>query len=97
MKKVALLGLALCLSTAACSTVTIRDQGKQKLTSEPTWEKSENFFFWGLSGTTHINVDEICNNRVASQMQAERTFVDGLLGLITIGIYSPRTARVWCE
>jgi hypothetical protein len=30
-------------------------------------------------------------------MQSQQTFVDGLLGLVTLGIYSPQTAKVWCK
>ena len=96
MKKTIIAMTALCLMSA-CSSVTIRDQGKQKLAGDPTWEKSEPFFFWGLAGTGHVNVDEVCGNRKASQLQTQRTFVDGLLGVITLGIYSPHSARVWCE
>ena len=97
MKKTFLLGIALCVLGTACSTVTIRDQGMQKLSSEPTWEKSEPFFFWGLAGTANVNVEDICNHRNPAQLQTQRTFVDSLLGIITLGIYSPRSAKVWCE
>ena len=85
------------LSMMACSTVTIREQGTAKLTTEPTWSQSENFFLWGLVGTANVDVKQVCRSQTPVQLQAQNTFVDGLLNVVTIGIYAPRTAKVWCE
>lgn len=89
--------LLVAVSFVSCSTVTIRPQGTAKLTSDPTWESSKAFFLWGLIGQANVNVDQICHGRGVKQMQAQDTFVDGLLGTITFGIYMPRTAKVWCN
>ncbi len=85
------------LAFTACSTVTIRDKGTKKIASNPTYESSEAFFLWGLVGEKHIDVTKICGNMPAQQIQAQRTFVDGFLGLITLGIYMPRSVKIWCE
>lgn len=81
----------------ACSTVTIRDKGTGKISSEPNYESSKAFFLWGLIGHPKINVSQICNGKLPAQVQTQRTFLDGLLGTITFGIYYPRTAKVWCD
>ena len=81
---------------SACSTVTIRDHGTAKVSSEPSYSSSKAFFFWGLAGTARINTTAICHGKRPVQMQSQKTFVDGLLGFLTLGIYSPRTASVWC-
>lgn len=91
------LALALALSTAACTTVTIRPTGGAPLSTEPTYESSKAFFLGGLIGHAKVNVAEICGSKGVSQMQTQQTFLDGLLGGITAGIYAPRTARVWCS
>jgi hypothetical protein len=90
-----IMGIAL-LGLSACSTVTIAPQGEAKLASKPSYEESKPFYFWGLSGEHHINVLEVCNNKEPLQMQSQQTFSDGLFGLITLGIYAPHTAKVWC-
>lgn len=80
-----------------CSTITTRYEGTAKLSSSPTYEKSKPYFLWGLVGEHHINVKELCGDKKVSQMQSQDTFLDGFLGFITLGIYLPRTAKVWCE
>jgi hypothetical protein len=98
MKRIAaLMSIALLMvALSACSTITIRDKGTGKMATEPSWEESQSFFIYGLVGKHHVDVKQICGAKPARQMQAQTTFVDGLLGFITIGIYTPRTAKVWC-
>jgi hypothetical protein len=86
----------LLLASSACTTVTLRDRGTAKLSSEPTYSSSKSFFFWGLAGTARVNVSGICGGKRPVQLQTQKTFTDGLLSFITLGIYSPRTASVWC-
>jgi hypothetical protein len=76
--------------------VTIRDKGTAKFSADPTYETSKPYFFWGLAGEHHINVKEICGGKKVRQMQATSTFLDGFLSAITLGIYYPRSAKVWC-
>ena len=84
------------LSISACSTVTVVPTGEAKLTSKASYEESKPFFLWGLAGEHHINVLDVCNNQEPLQMQSQKTFSDGVFGLITLGIYTPHTAKVWC-
>ena len=84
-------------SLAACSSVTIRDKGNAKLSTEPTWSQSESFYFWGLAGTANVDVKQVCGTQKPTQLQTQATITDSLLTFITLGIYAPRTAKVWCE
>jgi hypothetical protein len=95
MKKTLFIALMLAL-TSACTTVTIRDQGTVKISSSPDYSTMNHFFFWGLVGHSYVNVSQVCGGKPPVQMQTEQTFVDGLLTLITLGIYNPRSASVWC-
>jgi hypothetical protein len=87
---------AFLLAAAGCSTVTIARKGTGRLSSDPTYESSKPFFLGGLIGESHIDVNEICGKRGAQQMQTQHTFLDSFLTIITIDIYAPRTAKVWC-
>lgn len=89
--------LCLALSLGACSTVTIRDKGEAKLSSSPSYESSKSYFLWGLAGEHRINVKQACNGKAPRQMQAQSTVLDSILSIITLGIYYPRTAKVWCK
>lgn len=85
-----------CLGFVACSTTTIRPQGTQVTISEPSYKASEDFYFWGLMGEYHVHTNEVCKSKSVQQMQTQFTVPDALLGLVTLGIYSPRTIKVWC-
>lgn len=84
------------LNVLACSSVNVRTDAKEEERSAPTFQKRYKYWWWGLKGWHSINVREICRNRPVVQMQAVHTFSDSFLHLITLGIYAPRTARVWC-
>ncbi|KUM54761.1 Bor family protein [Rheinheimera sp. EpRS3] len=81
---------------SACSTVTVHPQNTAKLSSEPTYKDSKPFYLWGLIGEHHVDVSTICKGEEPAQMQTQQTFTDGLLGVVTLGIYLPHTAKVWC-
>jgi hypothetical protein len=87
-------------SLAACSTVTIVPGGAtnaSKVSGAPTYSASQPFYVFGLVGVRHVNVDEVCNGKPVLQMQTEQTISDSALGLVTLGMYTPHTAKVWCE
>jgi hypothetical protein len=85
------------LAVSACSTVTVNPDGRAKVTSEPSYQDSKSFYFWGLVGEHHVDVQRICNGKEPVQMQSQQTFKDGLLGVVTLGIYSPHSTKVWCS
>lgn len=85
------------LAISACSSVTIRPNGGSKELSEPSYMDSKAFFFWGLVGNHNVDVNEVCEGSNVIQMQTVMTASDYLLGLPTLFIYAPRTAKVWCE
>ncbi|WP_419811978.1 Bor family protein [Bacterioplanoides sp.] len=87
--------LLMCLT--ACSSVTMRPYGGEKDTSKPTYQSSKNYYWWGLKNEYDIDTSEICQGRRVMQMQSVTTLSDWLLQAVTIGIYFPRTAKVWCE
>ncbi len=90
-------GLIAAAFATACSTATIRPQGGERISGDPNYEESKSYFFWGLSGEHDINVAEICKDKGVEQMQSQFTFLDGVKTVFTLGIYSPKTAKVWCK
>jgi hypothetical protein len=90
-------GLAALICLGACASATIRPQGGEKVGGKPTYEKSKSYFWWGLSGEHEINVVEVCQGKEVEQMQSQYTFLDGVKTVFTLGIYAPKTAKVWCK
>lgn len=85
------------LYLSACATATIRPDGGTRVGGKPAYQETKNYFFWGLKGEHEIDVAAICKEKGVEQMQSQMTFVNGLLSAITLGIYAPRTAKVWCK
>ncbi|MEX8497674.1 Bor family protein [Leptothrix ochracea] len=93
MKKVIL--AAMVASLAGCATQSYQLQSGGP--SLPTREVSQNFFLSGIGQTQEINATEVCGS--ASKITKVETLispVDGILGGVTLGIYTPKTARVYC-
>ncbi|MBI4598441.1 MAG: Bor family protein [Candidatus Omnitrophica bacterium] len=86
-----------CVVLSGCATVTLTQQGERTISSHPTYEKREAFFLWGLVGDHWIDVRKVCGTQNVQQMQTQFTFLDELFTFITLGIYAPRTAKVWCR
>ena len=91
------LSIAVATLISGCSTVTVRDQGTTKISSSPSHSSMKHFFLWGIVGHSHVNVTEVCGPKPPVQVQTERSFLDGFLSVITLGLYYPRHAYVWCN
>lgn len=91
------LAVALCVALASgCATVTASNDGSRR-SGAPSYEDRTWFLFGGFISDKHVDVKQVCGGRGAVQVQSQHTFVDGLIGVATLGILSPRTAKVWCE
>ena len=95
LKHAFVLGVA--ITASACSTVTIHPKEINPISSPPSYEETKSFYFWGLAGERRVNVTEACNGKEVTQMQSQQTFSNGLLGAITLGIYTPHSVKVWCN
>lgn len=85
------------LVLSSCQTITTRPGGGAELETEPSFEQRQSFWWWGLTPSARfVNVEQICNNAEPLQMQTQNRALDSFLGIITLGIYAPRTAKVWC-
>jgi len=88
--------IILTLLICACSSVTVRTDSETESSNSPSFQQSYSYWWWGLRGEHSVNVREVCNGQPVEQMQSTYTITDALVGLFTLGIYAPRSARVWC-
>ena len=58
-------------------------------------ESRGDFFLWGLVGDETFDLVALCPQGV-SRWKSEQTFLDGLIGLVTLGIYVRRHVTVEC-
>jgi hypothetical protein len=66
--------------------------------TDPTYESSLPFLFWGwLPMVDDVVIERVCLGKGADQISTRYTLGNGLWHLFTLGIYAPKTVRVWCE
>jgi hypothetical protein len=94
--RIATTALSLAL-LAGCASVTVRPDGGPKLTTRPDYAQSKAYYFWGLGGVHTIDVAAICGERNATQFQSRYEALDVAYSIVTLGVYMPKTARVWCD
>lgn len=93
MKVVGILVLSLALCSCATQSYVINGGGS----TEPTNEVMQPFFISGLGQTQEIDAGAVCGgaDKVA-KVESHVSFINGLLGGLTWGIYTPRQAKVYC-
>lgn len=95
MKKVVAVAL-LAVLTSSCATQTGLIQPTQNTT--PEYTKSQTFFIGGIGQEQTVNAAEVCGGaQNVAKVQKVQEAKDIALGLVTFGIYTPRTAKVFCR
>lgn len=61
-------------------------------------QEMQHFFVNGIGQEKQVNAAQVCGgiDKVA-KVESHQRFVDGLLSVVTLGIYTPRTAKVYCS
>ncbi len=93
MKKIFAIVLFLLLS--ACSTVTVLHTEKMP-PIKPTAKGSNSFFVAGIGQEQVIDVKEVCGDR-GYKFKSYYSFIDGVLAVITFGIYTPNSYEIYCD
>ena len=94
MKKM-LLATTLALLITGCAQQTFTVQNKPAAVAP---KPSPSFLrFWNWAKKT-VDAAKICGGAEnVVKTETQQTFVNGLLGFITLGIYTPLEARVYCS
>jgi hypothetical protein len=92
-----LVSISVLLILTACSTQRIYMDTEDRTTSRDSYEKSQPFFIAGLGQTVEFDSNQACGKRKPAIVETKQTFVDGLLGVVTFGIYTPRTLQIYCK
>ena len=96
MKKI-LLATALALLITGCTQQTFTIS-KQTGSSSTKGNHHHHFFVSGIGRRKLSMQPKICGGAEnVVKTETQQTFVNGLLGFITLGIYTPLEARVYCS
>jgi hypothetical protein len=90
-----------CLLIASCATQTfnVNPNVKREVPSgNPHFSKWSNFFVSGIGQTSFQNASEMCkDNGGIAFVETRQSFAQGLVTVVTYGIYSPRTMNIYCN
>lgn len=82
------------LTGCAAQTFTINEGAL----NTPTKQESQTFFISGLGQEQTLNAAAVCGgSENIIKVQAQQTFINGLVGAVTFGIYTPKDAKVFCK
>ncbi|HIB1617231.1 TPA: Bor family protein [Salmonella enterica subsp. enterica serovar Muenchen] len=92
-KSATVLALTLFLSGCAQQTFTMRPDP----VTTPQKTITHHFFISGLAQKKTVDAVAICGGEdKVLRTETQLTFLNGLLGFVTFGIYTPLEARVYC-
>ena len=93
-----LLATALACAITGCAQQTLTVQNKPAAVA-PKETITHHFFVSGIGQKKTVDAAKICGGaeNVVKKTETQQTFVNGLLGFITLGIYTPLEARVYCS
>ena len=80
---------------SACSIVSF-DLSDSKPSVMPDASGRNDFLIGGIGQEQIIPTTEMCRKGV-STVKVKYTFTDGLLAVITLGIYTPSTYEIYCN
>lgn len=89
---VAAIALVASLTLSGCHTMRF-EVGEGRVGEVVHDRKS--FFLAGLAPTRNVDVASFCPAGAVA-VEEETTFLDGLLGLVTLSIYTPRSSTYYC-
>ena len=93
MKKMLLATALACITGCAQQTFTVQNKPAAVALKETI---THHFFVSGVGVT--VDAAKICGGAEnVVKAETQQTFVNGLLGFITLGIYTPLEARVYCS
>ena len=62
------------------------------------YDEAQHYFISGLGQQKNIDPAAICGGAEnVSRVETQTTFVNGLVSMVTFGIYTPQQTRVYCK
>jgi hypothetical protein len=100
MKKI-FISFSILFLLSSCATQRFNvdnDNIRQNPKSNPHYQESSHFFIGGIGQTDYIDAAMLCKRYGGVNfVEVKHSFVDGLLAVVTYGIYTPRTKNIYCK
>jgi len=89
------LAMVICLFMAGCANQKFLVDGERA--TIPTYEGTHHFFIGGILQSKDVYPNEVCGEKGISAVETNMTFLNGFLGGLTMGIYTPRQYYIYCK
>jgi len=86
------------MTGVSCATILVTRKPETRTKAPPSYQSSRPLFLWGLvDGQPDVSLSDVCLGKDADQVSFSYTPLNIVETAITLGVYSPRTLRVWCQ
>ncbi|MBQ8482144.1 MAG: Bor family protein [Alphaproteobacteria bacterium] len=82
---------------SSCSTQNFEINPNPTAMEQPSYEGTNHFLLWGFRQVQTMHPGEACGPEGVSRVETKETFINGLLSVLTLGIYAPRDYAVYCN
>lgn len=81
-----------------CSSVVFIRNSASRVHTPPQFSSSKQFWLFGLVGDEYdVHIKTLCLGKEVDQVATFYDTQDVIAGLVTLGVYTPRTVGVWCR
>lgn len=91
MKKLFLLLVLFCSACMTQNVTTGTNIGKL------SFKERQHFFVDGIAQKKTVNATQICRGRSVGMVKSTFEPLDIVFGIVTFGIYTPRTLEIYCR
>jgi len=83
--------------SAGCMSTTVQMDDKFSSSATPSYVDYFDGYLLGFIGHPEVNLQKVCVDQKPFGVEHVKTAEDGFLTIVTLGIYSPSTIKVWCD
>lgn len=84
------------MSGAGCMSTRVTLHPSYDYRVKPSYTDYLDSYLFGLIGKGTVNLAQVCLDQKPLAFQRVKAADDIILSILTIGIYTPSTVRVWC-
>lgn len=89
---------------AALAVIALPGCMSSRVILDPKWEPGTraafedyfDYYLFGFIGQNSLDVQKVCMDQKPLAVRRLRSGEDAVIALLTLGIYTPATVRVWC-
>lgn len=82
--------------TAGCMSARVVFSDNFRPGTRPVYVDNFDYYWGGFKGSPQVALQKVCMDQRIHAFQRIKTAEDGILTVVTLGIYSPSTVKVWC-